>query len=391
MTHDTQLTSVRPIRIVIVDDHEILADSLARLLDDDPGLSVIGKELTARAGLERAASERPDVVIMDYSLPDMDGAAATRLLRAKLPDIAVIMLTGTDRPGAYSAAIEAGCAAWVRKTRASHDLLDAIHRVAAGERVRAEEYEELPPLNQLVVHYQPVVELASERVVGFEALVRWQHPQEGVLLPGRFLPFAEATGYITDIDRYVTEVAVSDLLALQRIGSRDMPVWVSVNMSAVSLMTPEIVDEVWEVTDASGVDPETIVFEITETALLDDSAQIDEKMCRLKKLGFQLSLDDFGTAFSSLSYLRRFPFDHVKLDTSFTAELPYTPRAVLLVESIKQLAASMGATGIAEGIESSEQAACLIDAGWHLGQGFLFSKAVPLAEARLLVRGEAVR
>jgi len=370
-----------PIRVLLVDDHELLVESLVRLLSDDPLISVIGTETTAIAGIERAAEERPQVVVMDYSLPDLDGACATRLLKKRHPEIAVIMLTGADQPRSYSAAIDAGCQAWIRKTRASSDLRDAICRVAAGESVRAEEYEALPPLDELVVHYQPILELAGRRVVGFEALVRWQHPERGLLLPGRFLPFAEATGYITDIGRRVTTEATLALREFQRISRASVPLWMSVNVSAVGISTSGIVEGFQEVLEATCVDPRTVVIEITETSMLGESFEIEENVRRLKALGFRLSLDDFGTAFSSLSYLRRFPFDHVKLDTSFTADLPSVPRAILLVESILHLAATMGATGIAEGIERPEQARCLIDLGWELGQGFLFSPAVPFAEA----------
>jgi EAL domain-containing protein (putative c-di-GMP-specific phosphodiesterase class I) len=370
-----------PIRVLLVDDHELLVESLVRLLDDDPGISVVGTEATALAGIERATKEQPQVVIMDYSLPDIDGGCATKLLKERHPEIAVIMLTGSERPGSYSAAIEAGCAAWIRKTRASSDLRDAIRRVAAGESVRAEEYEELPPLRELVVNYQPVVELAGGRVVGFEALVRWQHPLRGLLMPAQFLPFAEATGYITDIGQHVTTEAAFALRDFQQVSPAATPLWVSVNVSAVGISTPGIVGKFREVLDVTPIDPRTLVLEITETAMLGESSEIEENIRELKALGVQLSLDDFGTAFSSLSYLRRFPFDHVKLDTTFTADLPSVPRGILLVESILHLAASMGATGIAEGIERPEQAQCLIDVGWELGQGFLYSRAVPFAEA----------
>jgi EAL domain-containing protein (putative c-di-GMP-specific phosphodiesterase class I) len=371
-----------PIRVLIVDDHELLAQSLARVLGDDPTISVIGTEATASAGIQRASKDRPEIVIMDYALPDLDGAGATKLLKAKFPEMALIMLTGSDRPGSYSAAIDAGCQAWIRKTRASSELSDAIHRVAAGEHVRAENYEELPPLRELAIYFQPVLELRERQLVGFEALVRWQHPRYGLLLPARFLPIAETTGYITDIGRHVTYEAARALRELQRMNSTTPPLWMSVNVSAVGLSRPNILDEFDALLEKTGIDPATLVLEITETALLAESPEIEANMLGLKARGMHLSLDDFGTAFSSLSYLRRFPFDHVKLDTTFTADLPYAPRAVLLVESIRQLASTMGATGIAEGIERPEQAACLIDVGWDLGQGFLYSPAVPFTEAR---------
>jgi len=372
----------QPIRVLIIDDHEVLAQGLARVLRDDPTISVIGSEATASAGIERASKERPEIVIMDYALPDLDGASATKLLKAKYPEMAVIMLTGSDMPGSYSAAIDAGCQAWIRKTRASSDLSDAIHRVAAGECVRAEKYEELPALRELAVYYQPVVELRERRLVGFEALVRWQHPLHGLLSPGRFLPIAEATGYVVDIGRHVAYEAARALREFQRINSATTPLWMSVNVSAVELSRPNILGEFDALLAKAGIDPATLVLEITETALLTESPEIETNMLGLKALGMHLSLDDFGTAFSSLSYLLRFPFDHVKLDTTFTADLPHAARAVLLVESIRQLASTMGATGIAEGIERPEQAACLIDVGWDLGQGFLYSPAVPFTEAR---------
>jgi EAL domain-containing protein (putative c-di-GMP-specific phosphodiesterase class I) len=372
---------VTAIRVLVVDDHELLAQSLVRLLEDDPDLRIIGTEVTAAAGIERAIAERPDVVVMDYLLPDMDGAAATRLLKAELADIHVIMLSGSDKPGTYTAAMEAGCEAWVRKTRAAHDLFDAIHRVAAGERVPSEEYEELPPLSELVVHYQPVVGLIDRVVVGFEALVRWQHPREGILLPARFLPLAEMTGYITDIDRQVTVQALHDLATWQQTTSHESALWVSVNMSAARLSGHDVASQMAEVVMGAEVDPSNLVVEITETALLEDTPEVIESMGRLKDVGFRLALDDFGTAFSSLAYLRRFPFDHVKIDTSFTAELPHNARAVRLIESIRRLADSMGATGIAEGIERQDQAACLIAAGWAFGQGYLYSRPLPFDQA----------
>lgn len=374
------------VRVVIVDDHALLTESLVRLLSDEPGVMVVATEATARAGIETALRERPDVVVMDYLLPDMDGAAATRLVKAEVPETAVIMLTGSERHGAYSAAMQAGCSGWVRKTRAARDLLDVIHRVAAGEVVPSEEYEDLPPLRELVVHYQPVVELIGHRVVGFEALVRWQHPHEGLLSPDRFLPLAEETGYVIGIDRQVAQLAVRDLSEWQRVQPAETPLWVGVNMSATTIGAPGVQSDVAGALSGGQVDPASLVIEITETALLEDTPEIASNLRALKDLGVGFALDDFGTAFSSLSYLRRFPFDHVKIDTSFTADLPYAPRAVLLVESIAQLCAHIDATPIAEGIERADQESCLVEASWRLGQGYLYSAGVPFEQASEIAR-----
>ena len=304
----------RRTRVLIIDDHEIFAQSLVRLLGDDPRLEVLGTEFLASAGLERATAERPDIVIMDYSLPDIDGASATRLLREALPGQKVVMLTGSELPGAYAAAMEAGCAAWMRKTRAVHELLEVVHRVAAGERIPTADYEEgLPRLGELVVYYQPVVELVGRSVVGFEALVRWQHPREGLLFPERFLPLAETTGYITDIGKLVTGHVLGDLAAWHKGSVASSPLlWVSINMSAVGLASPDVVRHLVEDVSKAGLDPASVVIEITETALLEDTPVIAENMRSLKRVGLKIALDDFGSAFSSLAYLRRFPFDHVR-------------------------------------------------------------------------------
>lgn len=375
------------IRILLVDDHEMVGQSFMRILGDDPRLEVIGHEFSAQAGIERSLSDTPDVVIMDYVMPDMNGAVATRLLKAENPDIKVIMLTGSERRGAYSAAMEAGAEAWIRKSRAIKDLLSVVHLVASGQRVITTEYEkELPPLDELAVYYQPIVRLDDRFLVGFEALVRWLHPKEGLLLPMTFLPLAEETGYITDIGRHVTRQALNDLAEWGKAVVRDIPLFVSINMSASGLSSPGLSGEFLEMVETAQVDPWCVVVEITETALLLDNQDVTDNITALKDGGIQIALDDFGTAFSSLEYLRRFPFDVVKIDTSFTAELPQDPRAMLLVQTIEDMAKTMSAVGIAEGIERIDQEEVLLGAGWPLGQGFFYSRPVPFERANDMVR-----
>jgi EAL domain-containing protein (putative c-di-GMP-specific phosphodiesterase class I) len=375
------------IRVVVVDDHEMFAESIVRLLNDDPEIEVVAVASNATDGIELAKAQRPDIVLMDYHLPDMDGAAATRLLSRDCPQIAVIALTGSERPGAYYAAMEAGSAAWVRKTRAGQDLRDAVHNVYAGRRVEDDELVDLPELQHLRVHYQPVVELDTGHVVGFEALVRWLHPTRGVVLPGQFLPLAEETGYINDIDGHVAGLAAHQLAEWRGLFPQLAGLWMSVNVSASRLARADFPDTVAELLAVTRIPPDTFVLEITETVLLDDSAGTTARLGLLKDLGVRLALDDFGTAFSSLSYLRRFPFDHLKIDHSFTAELPGSTRAMQLIEAVQQLATAIGITAIAEGIEREDQSAALRRSGWQLGQGYLFAHPRPASDcAELLAR-----
>jgi EAL domain-containing protein (putative c-di-GMP-specific phosphodiesterase class I) len=379
------------IRLLIVDDHEMFAESLSRLLGMDADVEVIGVAGSARAGLDRAMADKPDVVLMDFQLPDMDGAAATRLLKAIRPEMKVIALTGSDRSGAYYAMAEAGSSAWIRKTRAVQDLLAAVHNVHRGDVVINDELAALPRIEELVLHYQPVLELATGRILGFEALVRWAHPTRGIVYPDGFLPLAEETGFIDAIGAWVCGEATRQLAKWQHLSEPDTRLWMSVNLSATNLNRPQIVRDVLCYVEDAGIAPGDLIIEITEMVLLDDTRETAARLGALHEIGVRLALDDFGTAFSSLSYLRRFPFDVLKIDTSFTAELPGSPRCMLLVEAIQQLASSIGLLGIAEGIERPEQAEALMNIGWEVGQGYLYSRAVEAAACVAMLEEKQAR
>lgn len=378
------------VTVVIVDDHEMILQSMVRLLSADPALDVIGTALTAAEGIEVTKRLNPDVLVIDYHLPDMDAPEAIRQLREAQSSTRVVTISGSERSGALYASIRAGSSAWVRKTRAIHELRDAIRHVAAGTPYANEEMAALPPEDQLVVHYQPIVSLSHGGVVGFEALVRWQHPERGLLFPDSFLSYAEETGYIEVIDRWVREHAVQQLAAWQHEFPRDSPLWMSVNISASDILDPELFQSIAETLASSEVDPSALVIEITESVLLDDTETTMNFLSKLNDIGVRLALDDFGTAFSSVSYIRRFPFDHLKLDISFTAEITSSVRSRLLVEEIWHMTDSMKMMGIAEGIERHDQLSALVDIGFEFGQGYLFSHAVSALECDALLIKESL-
>lgn len=368
------------IRVVVIDDHEMFLQSVVRLLEEDPQIVVVGTALTAAQGVEITRQERPDVVILDYRLQDSDSPGVIKTLREVHPAGKIITLSGSERPGALYASMRAGSSAWVRKTRAIQELRDAVQHVAAGLPVTNYEMELLPSLDQLVVHYQPILELASERIVGFEALARWQHPERGLLYPDSFLPLAVDTGFIIDIDQWIWEQAALQLRDWQHRYSALPLMWMSVNMSARDLAESALFESISGIVAGVGIEPADLVVEVTESVLVDDTEETLDFLIRLKALGVGLALDDFGTAFSSLSYVRRFPFDHLKLDISFTAELPHSVRSMLLVEEICHLANSMEMKTIAEGIERQEQVDALRGMGCEYGQGYLFSRPVSAAD-----------
>jgi EAL domain-containing protein (putative c-di-GMP-specific phosphodiesterase class I) len=376
------------IRVVVIDDHEMILQSVVRLLRDDSQIVVVGVALNATLGIEVAKQQRPDIVIIDYALPDMNAPEAITLLRDACPEVKIITFSGSESPGALFASMRAGSSAWVTKTRAIQELRNAVVRVAAGLPVTNEELEALPELDQLVVHYQPIVELANGRITGFEALVRWLHPERGLLYPDAFLPLAEATGFIIEIDRWVWEQAALQLKEWQLTYPSDPSVWMSVNVSARDLWDPELFQSIEKIIQQSGINPSDLIFEITESVLLDDTDQTTDFLNRIKGLGARLALDDFGTAFSSLSYVRRFPFDRLKLDISFTSELPESTRSMLLVEEICHLASSMEMEIIAEGIERPEQSDALSGIGCDFGQGYLFSHPLSSLDCTALLAAQ---
>ena len=192
-------------------------------------------------------------------------------------------------------------------------------------------------------------------------------------------------GFIIEIDQWVWEHAASQLRDWQHKYSVPPRMWMSVNMSASDLADPGLFESISGIVTGVGIEPTDLIVEVTESVLLDDTEQTMNFLLRLKDLGVGLALDDFGTAFSSLSYVRRFPFDHLKLDVSFTAELPHSVRSMLLVEEICHLATSMEMKTTAEGIERQEQADVLRGIGCEYGQGYLFSRPIPVADCEALL------
>jgi EAL domain-containing protein (putative c-di-GMP-specific phosphodiesterase class I) len=378
------------VRVVVVDDHEMILQSMVRLLTADPYIEVVGTALNGADGVETTKRLNPDVLVIDYHLPDMDAPEVLRRLREFLPDLKVVTISGSERTGALYNSIKTGSAAWVNKARAIHELRDAIRHVAAGAPYANEELNGLPPKDQLVVYYQPVIELHSGRVVGFEALVRWDHPQRGFLYPDSFLAYAEATGYVQLIDSWVREEAMNQLALWQQRFPSPTPLWVSVNLSTSDILDPDLYQSIVHVLDAAKVDPSGLVIEITESLLLDDSESTMKFLLKLHDMGVRLALDDFGTGFSSVSYLRRFPFDHLKLDISFTSDITTSVRSRILVEEIHHMSDALKMTGIAEGIESEDQLRALVEIGFEYGQGFLFSHAVSAPDCEALLLQESL-
>jgi diguanylate cyclase (GGDEF)-like protein/PAS domain S-box-containing protein len=227
---------------------------------------------------------------------------------------------------------------------------------------------------ELRVHYQPVVSIATGHIVGVEALLRWEHPERGLLLPGEFIGIAEETGLIVPIGAWVLEQACRQVHRWEASLPDRPNLSVAVNLSGRQLSHPGLVDDVAAVLGATGVDPGQVELEITESVLMDDVEMSADTLGRLKQLGVRLSVDDFGTRYSSLSYLRRFPVDLLKVDRSFVDGLGSDPSDSAIVEAIITLAQTLGLEAVAEGVETEAQLAELRLRSCDLAQGYLLAR-----------------
>jgi diguanylate cyclase (GGDEF)-like protein/PAS domain S-box-containing protein len=244
----------------------------------------------------------------------------------------------------------------VRRTAMESDLRVALER------------------NQFEIHYQPIVSISNGDVIGIEALLRWNHPERGRVAPGEFIPIAEESGVINDIGRWVLASACRECQTLTTQHPRPVALSLAVNLSGRQIQSPTLVADVREALEGSGLPPEQLVLEITESVLVHNDQETLDRLWELKRLGIQLAIDDFGTGYSSLAYLQRFPVDILKIDKSFTDRLGAGPDESPLSRAVVALGSTLSVRTIAEGVETRAQWERLRDLGCELGQGFLFAR-----------------
>jgi diguanylate cyclase (GGDEF)-like protein/PAS domain S-box-containing protein len=237
---------------------------------------------------------------------------------------------------------------------------------------------------ELLLHFQPIVDLRAGQIVGAEALVRWNHPERGLLPPGDFIELAEKIGVIRSLGSWVLERSCREARAWGRDGSDP---YVSVNVSATQLLEDSFSGEVRDALQAAGLPARRLVLEVTETTLLLDRGAVAPRLARLRELGVRIAIDDFGTGYSSLSQLRDLPFDILKIDRSFVEAMGREHSA--FVGLIVQLCRQMNLDTVAEGVETWDQVRALLGHGCHKGQGYLFSRAMPVADISRLLDSDA--
>ena len=239
-------------------------------------------------------------------------------------------------------------------------------------------------VGQFTLDYQPLIDLVAHEITGYEALLRWKHPHEGVVAPLEFIPLAEESGLIVPLGKWVLEEACRYGVALHEEMGRETRM--SVNVSARQLQHPDFAGHVDEALEKSGFPAHCLTLELTESVLLATGEQTGLRLAALKSRGITFALDDFGTGYGSLSYLQRFPVDMVKIDRSFVRRIESAHADLMLLKGIVNLGDALGLTLVAEGIETRAQLDALVAADCDYGQGYLLSRPLPAAEIEPVLR-----
>ncbi len=341
---------------------------LARLGGDE--FAIVVPELESRAALEELTQRLVDAVVQPYEIDGYqirtsisiglavgphDGAATDDLLMAA--DLALYAVKASSR-GSYKFYQKSMNEELRERRHIEMDLREAVER------------------GELELHYQPIIDLRRNAVIGFEALARWNHPRRGLVPPAVFIPIAEDSGLILALGEWALAEACRKALQWRE------DIKIAVNISPVQLSAPNLPDMVERILRETSLAPNRLELEITERIFLDDSEKTLATLRRLKELGVGICLDDFGTGYSSLSYLRSFPFDKIKIDRAFVSDLSEGTEHVVIVQAVVSIARALGMTTTAEGVETTAQQQFLAALGCDEAQGYLFSRPVPIEKLR---------
>ncbi|MGZ4674275.1 MAG: putative bifunctional diguanylate cyclase/phosphodiesterase [Ilumatobacteraceae bacterium] len=392
-----------------LDDFKMVNDSLGHAAGDEVLVAVARRLLTATRTGDSAARLGGDEFGFLIEVGDVDDGAKLAAMRIQQALQAPFVVGDNEMQLHASIGIAVGTPA----THTFDDLLrDADLAMYVAKRKGKGRFERFQPSmhedaarrlqvagelpggmerGEFVDYYQPIVDMGSHRIVGAEALVRWQHPERGLLTPNEFIPIAETAGLIGSLDRWMLRQACRQAKAWKDAGLIDESFYVSVNISARHLQEVNISRDIREALVASGLPAASLVLEVTETALIDDVDSATAVLSDLKRIGVRIAVDDFGTGYSSLTHLVKFPLDIIKIDKSFVDRVVSGRGGDVMVRAVVELAHTLGLTAIAEGVEQPDQVDALEELDCHLAQGYLFSIPVPANHmAELLVEGSAL-
>ncbi|MGE3909054.1 MAG: EAL domain-containing protein [Chloroflexota bacterium] len=407
LTRAARVATAQGVLFLDLDNFKKVNDSLGHAAGDEL-LCAIARRLAENVRpldtVARLGGDEFAILLEDLAHPDEAAIIAERVLHSLRQPIIVSgreVLVGAsigvtpikrDSESADALLRNADIAMYVAKREGRGRVVLFSDGMDAATRQRLELEADLyraVDRDELLVVYQPTVNVSSGQIIGAEALVRWRHPSRGMIHPVEFIAIAEETGLILPIGHWVLEQACRDIRAWQQSDPAHARLSVAVNISARQLQDARLVERVAELLDQYALDPSTLTLEITESVAMQNTEDTIARLAALKVLGVRLAIDDFGTGYSSLSYLQRFPIDILKIDRAFVQGIAENEDDQALAQTIVQLARTLRLSTVAEGIETAEQLARLQELGCDHGQGFFFSRPVPSERISELLRGRS--
>jgi EAL domain-containing protein (putative c-di-GMP-specific phosphodiesterase class I) len=360
-------------------------------IDDEQGLLDVVQEIALNTGydvvctsdpayfLQLTREWQPTLVLMDLQMPDVDGVELLRAMAADKLRAPIVLMSGVEDKVLRTVGDLGGDLGLnMRGVLAKPIRLETFRRTLEDYSVpngvhRADELRGAIANGQLVLHYQPLVRLATRELIAFEALVRWNHPYDGLIQPDFFIPLAEERGMMDDLTWTVMRLAIEQAASW----AESMAVPIGVNISATNLNDEAFPDKLSQLCREFGVAPKQISLELTETATSSDAMSLKAILSRIRLKGFRLAIDDFGIGYSSMMQLRSLPFSELKIDKSFVSDMVHSEDAAIIVDAILALAGAFRMDVVAEGIETEAQLTALIRRGALLGQGYLIARPAP--------------
>jgi EAL domain-containing protein (putative c-di-GMP-specific phosphodiesterase class I)/ActR/RegA family two-component response regulator len=399
-------------KILVIEDEEIIRENILKLLKAE-GFDVTGAENGAQ-GLNAAVSNLPDVIICDVMMPELDGYGVLMALRSNpvTATLPFVFLTGKAERSEMRQGMELGADDYLTKPFTKAELVGAISSRLKKQEAVAEQYntwrsqssalipdaaDQLQEIKtslcdalareEFQVYYQPQVNVQTGKIISAEALIRWLHPEKGLISPAQFIPSAEATGFIVQLGEWVLQTACRQIQVWQNAGFSGLRV--AVNLSARQFHQPDLSSRVAQILAEIGLEPSSLELELTESLMVEDAPSAIATLQQLKSLGVSISIDDFGTGYSSLSYLAQYPFDTLKIDRCFISNITHGCTNAAIVKAIIEMAHSLCLEVIAEGVETEAEKDFLWRYKCDTMQGYLFSPPLPAADfEQLLVAGK---
>ena len=400
-------------KILVIEDEQVIRENILKLLKAE-GYDVTGAENGAQ-GLNAALSNLPDVILCDVMMPQLDGYGVLVALRSHpvTATVPFVFLTGKADRSQVRQGMELGADDYLTKPFTKAELVGAISsRLKKQAALAQQQYnlrssqssallqEAADRLEQIKtslcgalkreefqVYYQPQVNLQTGKIMSAEALVRWLHPEKGLISPAEFIPDAEETGFIVQLGEWVLQTACRQMQFWQNAGfSLEQ---VAVNLSPRQFHQPDLSSRVAQILSEIGLEPSSLELEMTESLMVEDAESAIATLQQLKDLGVSISIDDFGTGYSSLSYLTQYPFDVLKIDRCFISSITDGCTNAAIVKAIIEMAHSLCLEVIAEGVETEAERDFLWRYECDTMQGYLFSPPVSAADfEQLLVSGK---